>query len=42
MALQIEPGGQTEQVSPTGVSRLGPKDLAPFRYLTVSVTCHLV
>ncbi|KAH9562192.1 hypothetical protein CY35_05G059400 [Sphagnum magellanicum] len=38
---QIEPGGQTEQVSPTGVIRLGPKDLAPFRYLTVSVTCHL-
>jgi hypothetical protein len=41
MALQIEPGGQTEQVSPTGVIRLGPKDLAPFHYLTVSVTCHL-
>jgi glycosylphosphatidylinositol deacylase len=39
---QIEPGGQTEQVSPTGVIRLGPKDLAPFHYLTVSVTCHPV
>jgi glycosylphosphatidylinositol deacylase len=37
---QIEPGGQTEQASPTGVLRLGPKDLAEFRYLTVSVTTH--
>ncbi len=42
MELQIEPGGQTEQASPTGVLRLGPKDLAEFRYLTVSVTTHQV
>jgi hypothetical protein len=42
MESQIEPGGQTEQASPTGVLRLGPKDLAEFHYLTVSVTTHQV
>ncbi len=39
---QIKPGSETEQASPTGMIWLGPKDLAPFCYFTVSVTHHVV
>ncbi|CAK9226433.1 unnamed protein product [Sphagnum troendelagicum] len=37
---QIEPGGQTEQPSPSGVLRLRPRELAGFKFLTVSVAPH--
>jgi hypothetical protein len=39
---QIEPGGQTEQPSPSGVLRLRPRELAGFKFLTVSVAPHPV
>jgi len=42
MKLQIKPGSETEQASPTGMIWLGPKDRAPFCYFTVSVTHHVV
>lgn len=34
---QIEPGGQTEQVPPSGVLQLSPTDLHGFRFITISV-----